>query len=281
MERKHLMSKALLAAAAAVVVMGTGTTVATAKEPCGGFEECKVLIEINATDGDVGLHFLMDGEGLNSAKIKDPNGETIFKDEAKGPMLKQKLTETFVESAEPFCKKKLKEEADDVVVTLEKFLNRWMAGPYRFRGTGDDGERSRGKTRLSHKIPAAPASVMFDGSVISWASGDDLGECASNTKLGDLVTAGVLPQHPMDVNVAAWEVVFEPDVEDGDPTGALEFSIRVAGDIATKEVTVPADYLASLPDNTPAKIEVGAIGRTDNATFTEEVGFCINETTGC
>ena len=85
----------------------------------------------------------------------------------------------------------------------------------------------------------------------------------------------------MDVGVAAYEIVFEPDVEDGDPTGALEFIVRVAGDIATKAVTVPADYLASLPDNTPAKIEVGAIGKTDNATFTEVVDFCINETTGC
>ena len=51
----------------------------------------------------------------------------------------------------------------------------------------------------------------------------------------------------------------------------------MAGDIATKEVTVPADYLASLPVNTPVKIEVGAIGVDDNATFSEEDGFCIND----
>ncbi len=46
-------------------------------------------------------------------------------------------------------------------------------------------------------------------------------------------------------------------------------------------MTVPADYLASLPDDTPAKIEVGAIGTTDNATFSEEGGFCINEDERC
>ncbi len=55
----------------------------------------------------------------------------------------------------------------------------------------------------------------------------------------------------------------------------------MAGDIAPKEVTVPADYLGSLPDDTPVKIEVGAIGVDDNATFTEEDGFCVNEVEGC
>ena len=37
----------------------------------------------------------------------------------------------------------------------------------------------------------------------------------------------------------------------------------------------------SLPDDTPVKIEVGAIGEDDNATFSEEDGFCINEDEGC
>jgi hypothetical protein len=83
------------------------------------------------------------------------------------------------------------------------------------------------------------------------------------------------------VPVDAWEIVFEPDVDDGDPTGKLKYTIRVAGNVTPKEVTVPADYLASLPDDTPVKIEVGAIGGGDNATFTEEDGFCVNELYGC
>ena len=40
-------------------------------------------------------------------------------------------------------------------------------------------------------------------------------------------------------------------------------------------------WWASLPDDTPVKIEVGAIGADDNATFTEEDGFCVNEVEGC
>ncbi len=94
-----------------------------------------------------------------------------------------------------------------------------------------------------------------------------------------LVTAGVLGTHPAEVAVAAWEIVLEPDVESDHPANGLVFSIRVAGDIDEEdmEVTVPEEYLDSLPDNTPVKIEVGAIGFDDNATFSEAGGFCANE----
>ena len=104
--------------------------------------------------------------------------------------------------------------------------------------------------------------------------GNDLGNCASNAELADLVNNLVLPIHPEFVMIAAWEVVFEPDVADGDPTGNLKFTVRVPP--LQTSVTVPADYLLSLPANTPAKIEVGAITADDNATFTEEDGICIN-----
>jgi hypothetical protein len=280
MQRTSDAHTVLLVAASAALILSTGPTVALATEPCGDFGQCKALIEINSTDGDIGFHFLMDGEDLNSGQIVDPNGKTIFAERAKGALKEQKMTETFGESAEPFCW--AAPEADPgEIETLEEFLGRWAAGTYTFLGKGDGGERSEGATEFTHALPAAPTSVDFDGSVVSWAAGADLGNCASTAELDDLVADGVLPVHPTNVPVAAWEIVLEPDVEDGDPTGNLEFTIRVAGDILQKKVTVPADYLASLPDDTPAKIEVGAIGVTDNATFTEVVGFCINEVEGC
>jgi len=280
MKEKHLMLNTLFAAGAATFVMGLCTTVATATEPCGDFGECKVLIELNTTDGDIGFHFLVDGDDLNSVEIQDPNYVIVFEDSASGPLLEQKLTETFAESAEPVCKNKLKEDPDEVVVTLDEFLDRWTAGTYHFFGSGDE-EMSMGETELTFDIPAAPTDLDFDGSVISWDSGDDLGECATKGQLNGLVMSGVLPTHPEDVEVDAWEVVFEPDVDDGDPLGKLKFTIRVSGDIETKAVTVPAEYLAHLPDDTLAKIEVGAIGGEDNASFTEIFDICVNEAEGC
>lgn len=281
MKRKAHISTILRLAALAVLVLGATTTAARATEPCLDFGECKVLIEINASDGDIGFHFLMDGDDLVSAIVRAPNGQRIFRDRALGPLAEQFLTETFVESAEPLCWDDPEADEDEEIVTLEEFLDLWRPGIYWFFGRDEDGELAKGRTRLTYRLPAAPDDVDFDGSVISWSAGDDLGNCASYRDLIDLVADDVLPMHPEDVPVAQWEVVFEPDVEDGDRTGSLVFSVRVPGDVSPMEVTVPQDYLDSLPDDTPVKIEVGAIGFGDNATFSEEDGFCVNEDEGC
>jgi hypothetical protein len=281
MKRPEFISRALLGTAVAALLLCWGAPVATATEPCGDFGECKVLIEINSTDGDIGFHFLMDGDDLISARLTDARGAIAFEDRAKGPLAAQKLTETFAESAEPLCWANPDADPDEEVVTLEEFLDRWAAGTYRFSGMGEAGEKSEGETVLTHALPAAPSRVEFERGVISWRAGDDLGRCASKAHLDDLVARGVLPTHPKDVAVIAWEIVLEPEVEDGDPTGMLTYTVRVPGDIAPKAVTIPADYLASLPDDTPVKIEVGAIGADDNATFTEVGDFCVNEVEGC
>lgn len=264
-----------------LLALGMSTFPASATEPCDDFGECKVLIEINASDGDIGFHFLMDGDDLRRASIYDPDLRQVFGDRAFGPLREQKLTETFAESAEPLCWDDPEADPDEEVVTLEEFLERWTPGTYYFVGRGDGSETSVGTTELLFDLPAAPGEVDFDGSVISWQPGEDLGNCADVDRLTGLVDDGVLPTHPEDVAVEAWEVVLAPDVEDGDPTGALVYSIRVPGDVSPTQVTVPADYLAALPDDTPVKIEVGAIGVEDNATFTEADGFCVNEVEGC
>jgi len=285
MKQIHFMSNTFFGAAGAMVAMAI-TTVATATEPCGDLGECKALIEINATDGDIGFHFLMDGDDLVKSEVRNPDGKKIFKADAKKELREQFMTETFVESAEPLCWPDPEADPEDLedIVTLEEFLERWTPGTYVFKGKGDEGEKLTGTTVLTYKIPAAPSGLGFDGTKITWAAGLDLGNCAGEQELTDdfVDPNGPLPEHPRDVLVDAWEVVFEPDVDDGDPLGQLKFTIRVAGDIATKAVTVPAEYLTDLPDNTLAKIEVGAIGGEDNATFTEIFDICVNEVApGC
>lgn len=289
MKQRHFMLNKLLRAAGALLVM-TATNVATATEPCEDFGECKVLIEINASDGDAGFHFLMDGDDLNSARIRDPNGRKVFEDEAKGPLREQKLTETFAESAEPLC---WDDGSGEDMVTLAEFLELWTPGEYTFEGSGDEGEKSEGASDLTFALPAAPKEVEFDGSVISWVPGDDLGNCADADAIDELEEEFgedgfrllESPVAPGGDGIEAWEVVLEPDLCDADPAdpfGALTFTVRLPGNIddyllGDFEVTVPAEYLASLPENTPVKWEVGAIGGEDNATFTEDGDFCVNE----
>ena len=184
-------------------------------------------------------------------------------------------------------------------MTLAEFLERWSEGTYTFVGVGEEWELSFGETELTFDLPAAPKNLSFeldmdddddsdsdsdsdsdgDGE-ISWERGDDLGNCATKADLTALVP-DVLPTHPEHVTVAAWEVVFEPDVEDGDIVGSFKYVVRIAGDVEELEVTVPGDYLETLPVDTLVKIEVGAIGFGDNATFTEIFDICINVDEGC
>lgn len=285
MKSKHIMLRKF--ACAAIAFISAGLTPANAEEPCppdGDFDECKVLIEINSTDGDIGFHWLGDAGDLRSMRIDDPNGAKVFENKASGPLREQKLTETFGESAEPLCWPDPNADPEDLedIVTLREFRDLWDPGLYQFTGKGDGGEMLSGESLLTYNLPAAPQDVDFSGGVISWTAGNDLGNCAPLAGgLGQETVAEVLDiiADPASVPVAAYEVVLEPDVEDGDPTGGLKYTVRVAG--GTFAVEVPALYLASLPPDTPVKIEVGAIGVDDNATFTEEDGFCVNETEGC
>jgi len=273
MRENRNMSKVMLTAAIAVIV-GGGANIANAVAPCGDFGECKTLVEINASDGDIGFHFLMDGHDLIRAAILGPRYRTIFRERARGPLRKQYLTETFVESAEPLCWEPEPEDDEygEEFVTLEEFIDRWQSGTYTFVGFGKEWEWSRGETTLEYDLPAAPAELDYDEGMVSWEPGTDLGECADSEELDELVEAGVLPIHPASVLVAEWEVVFEADIP-----GNLKYSVRVPGDILEYEVSVPQEFLDSLPANTPAKIEVGAIGFGDNATFFEEGDICVNE----
>lgn len=289
MKSINVMLKGLLAFAA-ITFMSAGLTQANAEEPCppeGDIDECKVLIEINASDGDIGFQFLGDADDLRSMRIDDPNGAKVFENRAFGPLDEQKLTENFGESAEPLCWPDPDADAEDVedMVTLREFRDRWDPGTYEFLGKGEGGEKLVGETELTYDLPAAPQDVDFDGATITWIAGNDLGHCAplADEGFGIETVAEVLDiiTDPALVPVAAYEVVMEPDVEDGDPIADEVFSVRVSGGAVPLAVDVPVLYLASLPADTPVKIEVGAIGFDDNATFAEEDGFCINEDEGC
>ncbi|MDH3612218.1 MAG: hypothetical protein OES10_02975 [Gammaproteobacteria bacterium] len=293
MKIPNVMPKTLLAAVIAALV-GGGAGVANATEPCDDFGECKVLVEINSTDGDIGFHFLMDGDDLVRAALKNPAGEKIFQYVVRRELREQTLTETFAESAEPLCFNPEfdddEENDDEDFVTLTEFIDRWSEGTYTFVGENADGEASYGESELSFNLPAAPRRLKWEeeedgGDVegeISWRRGWHLGKCSRGMWR--------LPMKPKDVPVAIWEVVLEVDVDVEDPeldeeylaVANAKYVVRIPGDAEELEVEVPDDFLETLPEDTPAKVEVGAIGFDDNATFTEIGDICLNETDdGC
>lgn len=296
---------------AAVALFGASMTTANAQSPCptwgshDEFGECKVLVETNSSDGDIGFHFLVDGDNLIRTSLFNPDWRKIWSYYVRKELREQTLTESFNESAEPLCF----DNGEDDFRTLAEFVDLWDDGTYYFVGLSNEWSWAVGKTNLTFNLPAAPDDVEFelemdDGDVegeISWAMGDGLGECwdaEGGVPLPDGVeiVEDVGTGEEDDETIVAWEIVLEPEFEDDDPNSqkGLKFSIRLGADELELEcpddaedcdcdaegvecfyeMEVPDDYLESLPPGTPMKAEVGAITSTENATFTEEGGFC-------
>lgn len=242
------------------------------------FDETKVIIEINATDGDVGFHAKFDGDAWYNTKMYDPMGRKIFHEKADGPLREQGLTENFFESAEPLCVPD-PEDAEELVVTLAEFLDRFPEGDYVLMGKSNEGGWLTGEAELTYNIPAAPDIEATDEAefesaeevVVEWAAGDDLGGKCDDE---GLVNDEIIP-NPADVEIVGWEVVVEPDCDmDFEPERV--FSVQLPP--GYESVAVPEEFLESYLDEdcSEFKFEVGAIEESGNQTFSEG-GFEIDE----
>lgn len=319
MKSMSFMSNRLLIVAA-VALFGAGITTASAESPCPSwgpyneFGECKVLVEMNASDGDVGFHFLIDGDNLIRTSLFNPHWRKIWSYYVKKELRKQTLTESFNESAEPLCydpvldndpeDEETFENDEEDFRTLAEFVELWKAGRYYFVGLDNEFHWAVGKTYLTFNLGAAPAEVDLEleeenGDVegeITWQMGEDFGMCSEfGLGIPDGVTliTDVGNGDEDYETIVAWEIVLEPEFEDDDPNSqkGLVYSTRVRAydleeeceidegeEVCFYEQEIPDDYLESLPDNTLVKAEVGAITSTDNATFTEEGEWCVNDT---
>ncbi len=233
----------------------------------------------------------MDGDNLIYGSLFNPDRRKIFVYWPRRELRRQTSTELFQESAEPLCYDPTTDDDEDnddeEFVTLAEFTDRWDAGTYYFFGLNSDYEWQRGTSELTFNLPAAPAEVDLEISEdddepgeleyeISWAPGTDLGECSDGME--------DLPMAPESVPVALWEVVLEVDIDAEDAETPEELAVasakyvtRIPGTALELEVEVPDDFVETLPEDTPVKVEVGAIGFDDNATFSEEDEFCLND----
>jgi hypothetical protein len=144
----------------ALVAFGTAATVAfgvwSASPPVQAadkFEEAEVFLELNHTDGDLGIHAKVDGDAWKKMEIKDPNGVEILEVRGKGKLGRHGLTEIFFESEEPNFKK----------LPPADFLKKFPEGKYKVIGTTIDGERLKSTTRLTHVMPAPPGDITING----------------------------------------------------------------------------------------------------------------------
>lgn len=113
------------------------------------FEEARLFLELNDTDGDLGIHGKIDGDEWKRLEIEDKYDRRMLNVRARGRLRQQGLTELFFESAEPTF-----DELDPV-----KFFKRFPEGEYDIEGVTLDGDERESEVWLSHIIPAAPEAT--------------------------------------------------------------------------------------------------------------------------
>jgi len=130
------------------------------------FSKGNIFFELNDTDGDLGIHALIDGDAWKQLEIEDPRGRKMLDIRVKGRLQRQGLTELFFESAEPNFDQ----------LSPEEFFQRFPEGEYEIEGKTLEGEELEGEAELSHVMPAPPGMVTINGIPARPADGSDCNE---------------------------------------------------------------------------------------------------------
>jgi hypothetical protein len=228
------------------------------------FSEAKLFFELNNTDGDLGLHALVDGDAWKRLKIEDPKGRKMLDIKVKGRLGRQGLTEIFFESAEPTFDE----------LSPREFFNRFPEGEYEIEGKTLDGEELESEVELTHVMPAPPAPTVNEESMAVQCDEDEHGYDATEVSAPVTIVwpevtmshpdpdgggAGIQP--PVPVTIVNYEVVLEVEVNE---EFASVFSIILPPDVTS--ITIPEEFIA-LGDE--FKYEVLAREQSHNQTAVE------------
>jgi hypothetical protein len=196
--------------------------------------DARLIVEINATDGDAGLQVFLDGEPWRSMAISGPDGRTILAVEAEGRLTNFGLTELFSESSEP--------PFDEF--PLARFNALFPEGTYNLAGTTVEGQRLVGRATLTHAFPDGPRIVSpADGATVA---------------RDDLVARWKPVTTPAGIRIAGYRAIVTRE----DPLRVLSVDLRAA----VNRVEIPSEFLEP---GTEYKLEVQAIEASGNQTLTE------------
>jgi hypothetical protein len=191
------------------------------------FSEAEIFFELNNTDGDLGIHALIDGDPWKYLEIEDPRERRMLNVRVSGRLRRQGLTEIFFESAEPTFDE----------LTPKRFFRRFPKGTYEVEGWTLEGDELESEMLLTHVIPAPPGGITLNGidDPLNEVQCDDEDPAALDppevTLVDDTVTiewGAVTMSHPEidegpgvglgsveDVIIYNYEVVVEVELESG------------------------------------------------------------------
>ena len=117
------------------------------------FSEANVFFELNDTDGDLGIHALIDGRPWKNLEIEDSRERPMLTIVTAERLRKQGLTELFFESAEPTFDE----------LPPEQFFRRFPEGDYEIEGRMLNGGKLESEDEVNHLMPAPPENVELSG----------------------------------------------------------------------------------------------------------------------
>jgi hypothetical protein len=113
----------------------------------------ELFLELNDTDGDLGLHAEIDGEPWTHLEIEGPRDIELLTIVSRGALRGQGLTQPAYESAEP----PFDELAPD------HFFRRFPEGRYEVEGRAQGGGEMQSRAVLSHVLAAPPDNIFVSG----------------------------------------------------------------------------------------------------------------------
>ena len=133
-----------------VFALGTGGAPNIARQSSKPFPVAQLFLELNDTDGDLGLHADIDGEPWTSLDIEGPGESMLLDIIGNGPLRSMGLTQIAFESAEPSFDEL--EPAD--------FLRRFPEGNYEVGAIRQGGGEYESVVNLSHVLAAPPVATV-------------------------------------------------------------------------------------------------------------------------
>jgi hypothetical protein len=138
----------VLLVGAAAVVPAAPTSLAPQQ-----FSQAELFLELNHTDGDLGLHAAIDGEVWTDLEIEGPGDRLLLDIVSRGRLRAHGLTQLAFESAEPSF-----DELDPAVV-----FRRFPEGVYEIEGRAHSGGTIESTAVLSHVLAAPVENVLVSG----------------------------------------------------------------------------------------------------------------------
>jgi hypothetical protein len=221
------------------------------------FEEAQLYLELNDTDGDLGIHGLIDGDAWKSLEIEGPGDLELMNVWLRTRLRQQGLTEFFFESAEP--------PFDEL--SPAAFLGRFRQGIYEIEATTLDGVEFEEEVRLSHVLAGPPDKVWVNGKRAAPSCDADLPVVSPPVTIN---WTPVTMSHPnigtpnVAVTVKQYQFVCEIEREGRDPE-ELVFSVDLPR--GRTQFTCPAEF-TSLSDG-EVKYEIITKLSNNNQTAVE------------